>query len=201
MERIFNIEMSEISMEQSKPSIWPDCLNLRKPICQGLAKVLESKSFHAKGNQVYHHYFPSLTIVGMFYINILFPFRSPQNSSAVRRSKSRGWRKIVAPKLLSHQQLPVNHHHHYPIITTIITTSTIRMGDIATVDFVTLFNNNINTLFLCYYPPSRPHLAVCNWLKVSSKPICRRTPNSKISALSLMMRRRIKMAYDIWYTL
>ena len=61
MERIFNIEMSEISMEQSKPSIWPDCLNLRKPICQGLAKVLESKSFHAKGNQVYHHYFPSLT--------------------------------------------------------------------------------------------------------------------------------------------
>ena len=53
-----------------------------------------------------------------------------------------------------------------------------------TADFVTLFNNNINTLFLCYYPPSRPHLAVCNWLKVSSKPICRRTPNSKISALS-----------------
>ena len=113
MERIFNIEMSEISMEQSKPSIWPDCLNLRKPICQGLAKVLESKSFHAKGNQVYHHYFPSLTIVWMVYSNILFPFRSPQNSSAVRRSKSRGWRKIVAPKLLSHQQLPVNHHHHH----------------------------------------------------------------------------------------
>ena len=173
-------------MEQSKPSIWPDCLNLRKPICQGLAKVLESKSFHAKGNQVYHHYFPSLTIGWMFFIDILFPFRSPQNSSDVRRSKSRGWRKIVAPKLLSHQQLPVNHHHHYyhhhhhhnhlhlPS----------RMGDIATVDFVTLFNNNINTLFLCYYPPSRPHLAVCNWLKVSSKPICRRTPNSKISALS-----------------